>query len=145
MRISDWSSDVCSSDLPDCNLCRNVIGGIIERPAYTGGLYRADGARGGKAPFRHRCAIVPQQYRIVSDDRLTGTRIYDEVYQFTLQPGRWLTGQPIRIPHDAACIRSDSFRPQPLTQAAGPNDPLSVGHIVNGRIVTLQRDPVCVD
>src|SRR3546814_14926317 len=66
---------------PGGNLCRNVIGGIIERPAYTGGLYRADGARGGKAPFHHRRAIVPQQYRIVSDDRLPGARIYAEVYQ----------------------------------------------------------------
>src|SRR3546814_2012418 len=83
------------------------IGGIIERPAYTDGLYRADGARGGKAPFHHRCAIVPQQYRIVSDDRLTGTRIYAEVYQFALQPGRWLTGKLIRIQHDPACLRGD--------------------------------------
>src|SRR3546814_14567694 len=121
MRISDWSSDVCSSDLPDCNLCRNVIGGIIERPAYTGGLYRADGARGGKAPFRHRCAIVPQQYRIVSDDRLTGTRIYAEVYQFAFPPGRWPTGKLIRIPHDAARIRSESLPTQPPKQAAGQN------------------------
>src|SRR3546814_1102633 len=82
--VAPSSSPSIRLTYPDCNLCRNVIGGIIERPAYTGGLYRADGARGGKAPFRHLCAIVPQQYRIVSYYLLSCTRIY--AAEFCLSP-----------------------------------------------------------
>src|SRR3546814_14393141 len=84
--VAPSSSPSIRLTYPDCNLCRNVIGGIIERPAYTGGLYRADGARGGKAPFRHRCAIVPQQYHLVSNASLPGTRISAPISTFALQP-----------------------------------------------------------
>src|SRR3546814_12422656 len=48
MRISDWSSDVCSSDLPDISL--------IERMKIVGEFDRADEAEfnslGSKGPFK---------------------------------------------------------------------------------------------
>src|SRR3546814_4056509 len=37
MRISDWSSDVCSSDLVDCQHRRNRHGHRVADPAETGG------------------------------------------------------------------------------------------------------------
>src|SRR3546814_7835083 len=34
MRISDWSSDVCSSDLPDCLVGRSWQTGVASRPPH---------------------------------------------------------------------------------------------------------------
>src|SRR3546814_1791970 len=58
MRISDWSSDVCSSDLLDAPICQDAVGGIFRgrrgdfsrswRPAALGQAPYAD-------PRRRRC------------------------------------------------------------------------------------------
>src|SRR3546814_4413565 len=37
MRISDWSSDVCSSDLPARAAAGLILRAIVERPAAIGG------------------------------------------------------------------------------------------------------------
>src|SRR3546814_3443038 len=55
MRISDWSSDVCSSDLPACLGCRNVL----DREAREGrgrgiGAVRAFGDEDHAAVFSAR-------------------------------------------------------------------------------------------
>src|SRR3546814_18053549 len=34
MRISDWSSDVCSSDLLDCGATADLAAGLAERPRH---------------------------------------------------------------------------------------------------------------
>src|SRR3546814_15660488 len=86
-----------------------------------------------RPPISTRTDTLFPYTTLFRSDRLTGARIYAEVYQFALQPGGWLTGKLIRIQHDPACLRSDSFRQQPLKKTAGPIDPLRVGHIGYGR------------
>src|SRR3546814_2402555 len=50
MRISDWSSDVCSSDLPDTN--SQPSGRLPNARMISDAFYRPDGATSGLLCFR---------------------------------------------------------------------------------------------
>src|SRR3546814_21005490 len=54
MRISDWSSDVCSSDLPE--IAANVPAAIpIDGNAYQAGTYRRNLSPNPPRQILHRC------------------------------------------------------------------------------------------
>src|SRR3546814_3652857 len=60
MRISDWSSDVCSSDLDD--LARQIVGGGADLAGTRMGAFRAigDSAQYGAHLRRHGVEVVAQ-------------------------------------------------------------------------------------
>src|SRR3546814_1376133 len=77
MRISDWSSDVCSSDLPTAAdaLCARADGGRGESDAGRAGASRehADAefpvSVGAVIPTRGRCKPTPISVRVERRDR----------------------------------------------------------------------------
>src|SRR3546814_9087119 len=86
MRISDWSSDVCSSDLADCGL--GAFDGVHQRAATIGGDVVADtlhvGLKLGDAtqpvehaapellPFGEALAVPDEQSAARSEGRRVG-------------------------------------------------------------------------
>src|SRR3546814_5241396 len=71
MRISDWSSDVCSSDLEGGTLVREII--ALERECFDRGE-EGDVARRGAVPRRHH----PRLDRLAAQQRSEERRVGKE-------------------------------------------------------------------
>src|SRR3546814_17878257 len=81
MRISDWSSDVCSSDLPAFGEAEVVEIGVDARPAFPDNLPRA--WREGDTVFvnglyRHGFLLAPAMARRAADLALGATASMEE-------------------------------------------------------------------
>src|SRR3546814_9803815 len=85
MRISDWSSDVCSSDLPDLGLVREVIAAatpdVVALQEVQRGQARAPARQLGWSVawrFKHWSVVVPPEgLGLLSPRSLAGaTRIH---------------------------------------------------------------------
>src|SRR3546814_19510298 len=70
MRISDWSSDVCSSDLPEAEICTGNV--FYSTPALTNraklssnGLILAESEEGSRTqwPSTSKCQHFPRPWR----------------------------------------------------------------------------------
>src|SRR3546814_5076360 len=71
MRISDWSSDVCSSDLIEISIATGKIGGALHRQALSDGLAKRGFRMTGDRNFG------PSRERLEEMARLTLANIGD--------------------------------------------------------------------
>src|SRR3546814_8188289 len=85
MRISDWSSDVCSSDLGHCSL-RLDEGHFLVAPSKPLGLVAADEA----------CSVVPIDVPL-PDGILPEVRIHREIYRARPDIGGIARVQPPKL------------------------------------------------
>src|SRR3546814_10649013 len=78
MRISDWSSDVCSSDLPRPAQCQCVAGGGVgehtwrDQPGAVGGLQGAATAMNRQPPEQNGFTLIEMIVVIVITGILAG-------------------------------------------------------------------------
>src|SRR3546814_11739158 len=62
MRISDWSSDVCSSDLPPCDYAKGC-------PGHSGAMAAAERSAPPRRPVCPRAASTPRRSGAAARDR----------------------------------------------------------------------------
>src|SRR3546814_11346819 len=83
MRISDWSSDVCSSDLPDASTLRKVVERGAQPPQYArvarrgvgrfiGHRHQAGQAETGRQPLQPPGGKLPVRVAAESEERRVG-------------------------------------------------------------------------
>src|SRR3546814_5860468 len=75
MRISDWSSDVCSSDLPRLPRCRRARAGARRGEKNRDGSWRRPGARPLPALARARQSHGRRRHRRRSEERVYGKSV----------------------------------------------------------------------
>src|SRR3546814_13808712 len=82
MRISDWSSDVCSSDLAQWQA--ESVGGCCSATSLSSRSYRIHTSHAGEARSRHTKAVVPAL--------LAGTQCPSRLKVLPLQSGAFAAG-----------------------------------------------------
>src|SRR3546814_5531652 len=113
MRISDWSSDVCSSDLPNSDLvvfsthCHNDLGLAVANTlaAVTAGARQVEstingiGERAGNAAVEEiamalkvRHDVMPYRTNVVSTEITRASRMVPGITGFPVQPNKAIVG-----------------------------------------------------
>src|SRR3546814_11302572 len=115
MRISDWSSDVCSSDLTSAMLCHAAL----HQPAQRGEfLWQVP-------PLERRCLI--QRIDLLLDQRQVMHRIEDDVFPF---PAPGMAGDDLAT---AANHHFVDITPDPdILMAVGHRPGIVVGFVPAG-------------
>src|SRR3546814_3639407 len=95
MRISDWSSDVCSSDLAVANTLAAVTAGARQVESTINGI----GERAGNAAVEEiamalkvRHDVMPYRTNVVSTEITRASRMVSGITGFQVQPNKAIVG-----------------------------------------------------